>query len=152
EREVDMDVEPFGLIAAEAVGDRLEGGSDGIEIIEAFPEAEVGEVVGAELVAQEGRELLVLLQEGTLEVGTKDMMAMLDLVDDRGQIAARAAIELDPGAKDCRNLVGAEPPQTKLAAALEQLMDGEVALEDEVAAILDLRDGVETCDLGALLL
>ena len=31
-------------------------------------------------------------------------------------------------------LVGAEPPQAELAAALEQLMDREVALEDEVAA------------------
>ena len=56
------------------------------------------------------------------------------------ELAAHAAIE--PGAEDRRDLVGAEPPQAKLAAALEQLMDREAALEDEVAAVLDLRDGV----------
>ena len=69
------------------------------------------------------------------------MMAVLELVDDRGQLAAHAAIE--PRAEDRSDLVGAEPPQAELAAALEQLMDREVALEDEVAAILDLRDGVQ---------
>jgi len=68
-------------------------------------------------------------------------MAVLDLVDDRGQLAAHAAVE--PRAEDGGDLVGAEPPQAELAAALEPFMDGKVALEDEVAAILDLRDGVE---------
>ena len=33
--------------------------------------------------------------------------------------------------------------EADLAAALEQLMDREVALEDEVAAILDLGDRVK---------
>ena len=68
-------------------------------------------------------------------------MAVLDLVDDGGQLAMYAAT--DPRAEDRADLVGAEPPQADLAAALEQLVDGKVALEDEVAAILDLRDGVE---------
>ena len=90
---------------------------------------------------RQGRELLVLLEEGALEVGAEDVMAMLDLVDDRGQLAAHAAME--PHAEDRSDLVGAEPPETKLAAALEQLVDGKVTLEDEVAAVLDLRDGVE---------
>ena len=69
------------------------------------------------------------------------MMAMLDLIDDGGQLAAHPAIE--PHAEDLGDLVGGQPPQAELAAALEQLVDGEVALEDEVAAVLDLRDGVE---------
>ena len=51
------------------------------------------------------------------------MMAVLDLVDDRGQLAAHAAIE--PRAEDRSDLVGAEPPQAEFAAALEQLMDRE---------------------------
>ena len=55
-------------------------------------------------------------------------MAVLDLVDDHGQLAAHAAIE--PRAEDRGDLVGAEPPQAELAAALERLMDGEIALED----------------------
>ena len=47
------------------------------------------------------------------------------------------------GAEDLRHLVGGEPPQAEFAAAFEQLVDREVAPEDEVAAILDLSDGVE---------
>src|SRR6516162_1530422 len=154
EGEVDMNVEPLGLVTGEAVSDRLEGGAHRIEMIKPLLEAEVVEIVGAELVAQEGGELLVLLQESVLEVGAKDVVAVLDLVDDRGQLAAHATIALEPGAEDQSDLVGAEPPQAEFAAALEQLVDGEVAFEDEVAAVLDLRDGVEArqVELGALLL
>ena len=109
ERKVDVDVEPFCLEAGEAVGDRLEGGAYGVEMVEPLLQAKVIEVVGDQLVAQEGRELLVLLQEGVLEVGAEDVMAVLDLVDD--------------------DLVGAEPPQADLAAALEQLVDGKGRLK-----------------------
>ena len=70
-------------------------------------------------------------------------MTVLDLVDDRGQLAAHAAIAIDAGAEDGGDLVGAEPPQAEFAAALEQLVDGKVALEDEVAAILDLGDRIK---------
>src|SRR5208337_4360366 len=73
EREVDVDVEPLGLVTGEAVGDRLEGGAHGIEMIEPLPQTEIIEVVGDQLVAQEGRDLLVLLQEGALEVGAEDV-------------------------------------------------------------------------------
>jgi hypothetical protein len=52
----------------------------------------VVEVVGAELIAQERCELFVLLQEGMLEVGTEDMMAMLNLVDDGGELAGQPAV------------------------------------------------------------
>src|SRR5262249_39650225 len=84
-RKVDMDVEPLGLEAGEVAGDGLEFLPNGLEMIQALLQTEVLEIVGAELVAQEGRELLVLLEEGVLEVGAKDMMAMLDLVDDGGE-------------------------------------------------------------------
>ena len=152
EREVDVDVEPLCLVAGEAVGDRLEGGAHGVEMIEALAQAEVGEVVGDQLVAEEGQELLVLLQEGVLEVGAEDMMAVLDAINDGGQLAVHPAT--DAPAEDRRDLVGSEPPQAEFAAALEQLVDRKVPLEDEVAAILDLRDGVEArqVELGALLL
>src|SRR4029077_19014912 len=97
-----------------------------------------------------GRELFVLFEEGVLEVGAEDVMAVLDAIDDGGQLAAHLAVQ--PGAEDLRDLVGGQPPQAELAAALEQLVDGKVALEDEVAAILDLGDGVEArqVDPGAL--
>src|ERR1700738_2081990 len=75
------------------------------------------------------------------EVGAEDVMAVLDAIDDGGQLAAHVAVQAH--AKDLDDLVGGQPPQAELAAAFEQLVDGEVALEDEVAAILDLGDGVE---------
>ena len=87
ERKVDVNVEPLRLEGGETAGDGLEFLPDRFEIVQALLETEVLEVVGAQLVAQERRELLVLLQEGVLEVGAKDMMAMLDLVDDGGELA-----------------------------------------------------------------
>jgi ABC transporter substrate binding protein len=47
------------------------------------------EIVGAQFVAQEGGKLLVLLQERVLEIGTKDMVTMLDLIDDGGKLAGQ---------------------------------------------------------------
>src|SRR2546430_14891767 len=76
------------------------------------------------------------------------MMAMLDLIDDGGELAAHPAMQT--GAEDRGNLVGGEPPQAEFAAALEQLVDGQVALEDEVAAVLDLRDGIEARQVDLL--
>jgi hypothetical protein len=48
-----------------------------------------------------------------------------------------------PHAEEFRDPVGSESPKANLTAALENLMDRKVALEDEVAAVLDLPDGVE---------
>jgi len=56
----------------------LEALANGIEMVQSLLKTEVGEVVGDQFVAQEGGELFVLLEEGVLEVGAEDMMAMLD--------------------------------------------------------------------------
>ena len=61
QREVDVDVEPLGLVAGETAGDGLKRLADRIEMVQSFPQTEVVEVVGAEFVAQERRELFVLL-------------------------------------------------------------------------------------------
>ena len=68
QREVDVDVEPLRRETGEAAGDGMEGLADGRQVIESLAKAEVGEVVGAQFVAQEGRELLVLFEEGVLEI------------------------------------------------------------------------------------
>src|SRR6516165_1144120 len=86
-----------------------------------------------------------------LEIGTEDMVTVLDAVDDGGEFAAHPAVH--PGAEDCGDLVAGESPQTDLAAAVEQFVDGKVPLEDEVAAVFDLGDRVEArkTEPGALL-
>src|SRR5262244_2515706 len=90
---------------------------------------------------REGRELFVLLQEGVLEVGAEDMMTVLDAIDDGGELALHPTAHVC--AKDLGDPVSRQPPQAEFAAAFKQLVDREVALEDEVAAVLDLGDRVK---------
>src|SRR6266581_9628341 len=101
-------------------------------MLQTFLDPEVGEVVGAELVAQEGGELLVLLEEAVLPIGAEDVMAMLNLLHGGVQLASQPAGQ--PRAEDFRNLVGGEAPQPQLITALEQAVNGEMAFENEVAA------------------
>ena len=55
-----MDIEALGLETGKTVGDGLETLPHCIEMIEPFLQAEVAQIVGAELVAQEAGELLIL--------------------------------------------------------------------------------------------
>src|SRR5437016_7484161 len=103
-----------------------------------------------QFVAQEGGELFVLLEEGVLEVGAEDMMAMLDAIDDGGQLAAHPAVQAS--AEDFGDLVAGQPPQAEFAAAFEEFVEGKVALEDEVAAILNLGDRVKARELELIAL
>jgi hypothetical protein len=68
-------------------------------------------------------------------------MAMFDLIENGGQLAAQPLME--PDAEDLTDAVGGEAPQADLAAALEDLVDGKVTFENEIATVLNLGDGVE---------
>src|ERR1700746_1448558 len=125
ERKVDVDMEQLRLEAGEPVGDGLERLTDRIEMVQPFLETEVGEVVGAEFVAQKGREFLILLEEGALEVGAEDMMAMLDLIDDGGELAAVPAVQA--GAEDLGNLVCGGPPQAAVPTLRQYLLGGRMS-------------------------
>jgi hypothetical protein len=52
-----------------------------------------------------------LFEEGVLEIGTEDMVAVLDAVDDGGEFATHPAVHT--GAEDGGDLVAGEPPQTQ---------------------------------------
>ena len=123
QREVDMDIEPLCLEAGETGGDGLEARAHGVQMLQSLLETEIGEIVGDQLVAQTGGELFVLLEEGILEVGAEHVMAVLDAVDDGGELAVHPA--MNARAEDLGDLVGRQPPQTELAAAFEQLVDRE---------------------------
>jgi hypothetical protein len=73
--------------AGEAVVDGLEALPHGVEMVEAFAQAEVAQIVGAELGAEEAGELLILPQQSVLPVGAEDVMAVLDLLDQRQSAA-----------------------------------------------------------------
>jgi hypothetical protein len=68
------------------------------------------------------------------EVGPEDMMAVFDLL----QRGVELPLELlgDAAAEDFADLVGGESPQPDLAGALEDPVNGEAALEDEIAAVM----------------
>ena len=89
QREVDVDVQPLRLEAGETIGDRQELGAHGVQVLQAFPETKVAEVIGAKFIAQQGAELLVLLEERVLPVGAEDMVTVFDLIDDGAQFAAQ---------------------------------------------------------------
>ena len=82
-----------------------------------------------------------ILEERVLPVSAEHMMTMLNLVDDSAELAAQLLGQAH--AKEFGDAVGAQSPKADLAAALENLVDWKVALKDEVAAVLDLPDGVE---------
>src|SRR5467141_2780939 len=104
QRKVDVDIEPLRLEAGKAIGDGLETLADGIEMVQSLFEPEVGEVVGDQLVAQEGGEL----SEGVLEVGAEDVMTVLNAIDDGGQLAAHPAVQT--GAEDLGDFVCSQAP------------------------------------------
>jgi hypothetical protein len=63
-------------------------------------------------------------------VGAEDIMTMLNLIDDSAKLTAQLLSQ--PHAKEFRDAVGSQSPKADLAAALENLVDREVALEDGI--------------------
>src|SRR5512140_1025818 len=136
-----MDVEPLGLAIGETVGNGLESFTHSIQVSETLLQSEVAQIVGDQFIAQEPGELFILLKEGVFPIGSEDVMPMLDLLDDRRQFAADSLIE--PDTEDFADAMGRQTPEPEFTTSLEDFVDGKVALEDEVAAVLDLRDGVK---------
>src|SRR6266545_1623659 len=79
------------------------------------------------------------------EVGPEDMMAVLDLL--QGGVEFALQLLGDATAEDLRDLVGRQSPESNLAGAFEDPVNGGVALEDEIAAVLDLVDGVKAAEI-----
>src|ERR1035438_10019632 len=112
-----MHVQPLGLESGESAGHREELFAHRGEMVQPLLQTEVGQVIGAGLVAQIGRELLVLLDEGVAIVGAEDVMAMLDLLDDRVQLALQFFGDALP--EDLGDLVGRHAPHADFTAAFE---------------------------------
>src|SRR4029453_8737158 len=137
-----MDIEALRLETGKAVGDDLESFPHGVQMIEPFLQAEVTEVVGAKFVAQETRELFVLLEKGVLPKGAEDMVALFDLINHGCEFPVQSPVQ--PDAEDLADAVRRQAPQADFAASLKDLMNRKVPFENEIPAVLDLRNGVET--------
>src|SRR5271170_5005516 len=136
-----MNVEALSLEAGETIRNGFEPFADGPEMIESLLQAEVAQVVGTEFVAQVTGELFVLFEKGVLPVGAEDVMAVFDLIDDGGQFPVQPLAK--PGAENLADAIGCQTPQADFAASLEDPVNGKVAFENEIPAVLDLSDGVE---------
>ncbi|MBK6971630.1 MAG: hypothetical protein IPH26_01255 [Sterolibacteriaceae bacterium] len=101
-------VEAAGLKGGEALGEAEELLARVSQVFEPLPQAEVGQIVRADLVAQEGGELLILLDEGVLPIGAKDVMPVFDLLE--GGVELAAQLLGDTRAEDLRDLVGRQSP------------------------------------------
>src|SRR5215475_3978868 len=77
-------------------------------------------------------------------------MAVFDLIDGGEKLAL--VVTLNAGAEHLGDLVGGQSPQAKLTASLEQLVDGKVALEDKIEAVLDLTDRIAAREFDQLAL
>ena len=135
-----MDVEPLRLGGGEAVGDGEKLLAHRPEMLEAFFQLEVGKVIGAELVAQEHGELLVLPEKGMLAIDPEDMMSLRHLLEDGVQLPL-----VPPGqaqTEELGDLVGGQLPEAELAGPLEERVDRETPLEDEIATVFDLLEEI----------
>ena len=133
-----MDVEALGLETGEAIGNGFEPFTDGPEMVQPFLQTEVPEVIGAEFIAQIAGELFVLFEKGVLPVSAEDVMAVLDLIDDGGESPVQPLAK--PDTEDLADAVGRQTPKAEFAASLEDPVNGEVAFENEIAAVLNLSD------------
>jgi hypothetical protein len=91
---VDVHVEGLRLEGGKAIGNDLESGAHGVEMIEAFLETKVTQIVGTKFIAQVAGKLFVLFEKSVLPVGAEDVMAMFDLIENGGQLSAQPLIVL----------------------------------------------------------
>jgi hypothetical protein len=72
-------------------------------------------------------------------------MAMVEFFEHAVELAAEPSGDAHP--EDAGNFVGGQAEQSHFAGVLKDLVDREVPLEDEVAAVSDLVDGVVTAQV-----
>ena len=87
-------------------------------MIEAFLQTKVAQIVGAEFIAQVARELFVLFEKGVLPIGAEDVMAMLDLIEDGGQLSRSLLFSRTPKISLMRLAVRRHKPISQLRSKI----------------------------------
>src|SRR5262249_18097731 len=144
----DMHVEGLSLESSETIGDLTEHLAHRRQVIERFLQMKVREVVAAHFASEESEKLLVLLNKGVLEIGSQDMITMLDPLQGRVYFALK--LLANPLTEELRDFVSGQKQKPQLAVALKEDSDGDVALKDEVAAGLVWCDRVEAINVDCL--
>jgi S1-C subfamily serine protease len=145
---VDVHVQGLRFEAGKSICDGYEFAAQGFQVLQPLVQAQILHPVYADFHAQEGAEFFVHAAYEVLAVDAHHVMAMVELFEHAVQLAAQPFG--DAHAEDVSHLVGGEAEQPHFAGMLEDPVDGEVPLEDEVAAIFDLIDGVVTLQVDGL--
>jgi hypothetical protein len=135
----------LALKAGEAISNNLKLLAHSFEILQTLSQTQISEVIGAELVAQEGGELFVLLDKRVFEVGAEYVMPVIDAFEGGVKFAAHPfgqALTEDLG-----DFAAGHAPQTELAGTFEDFADREVPFEDEIPAIFDLGQSVKAAQV-----
>src|SRR4029453_11800138 len=146
--EVDMHVEGLSLESRVTVRNLTENLTHPGEVIERFLQMKVSEVVAAHFASEESEKLLVLFDKGVLEVGSQDVMTVLDSL--QGRIKLALEFFADALTEELRDFVSGQKQKPQLAGALEEVSNGKVTPKDKVAAVLNLTDGVEAMKVHRL--
>src|SRR3974377_283876 len=140
QRKIEMDVERGCLKASKPVIHRMEGLFHLGQTLQGLFEMKVGKVVAAGFDTEERPELLVLFDEGMLTIGPEHVMALLDAIEGRMELAGKSTGNAVP--EELGDGVGRNRGESEFTGALEQAVDGEVTVEDQIAAPLHLGDEV----------
>jgi hypothetical protein len=83
-----------------------------------------------------------LAQQSVFEIHPENVMAMFDLLDHGREFAAEFLGQ--PYAEDLADAVGGQTPPADFATPLEDFYGWGVALKDEIAAVFDRGDSVDS--------
>jgi hypothetical protein len=136
QREVDMHIEEVRLDARQAIGHGDQLLAKRRQLLQSLVQAEILEPVDANLDPQERAELLVGARHEALAVDAEDVMAMVEFLQHRVQVAAEPPVLAY--AEDLGDDVGCQPEHPQLTGALEDLVDRKMTAEHEIPTVLHL--------------
>jgi len=130
------------------VVDRREGATQDRQVVDALPDAVVGDVVGRRLGARDQVIAHVLLDEAIAIMAADDRVREVHVLDFGLQLAA---IELaDLAAKDRGDLVGLADASIGIDEPLAEPVESGAAMEDEIVAELGLGEEESMLATGLL--
>ncbi len=141
-RKVHVNVEGLSLEGGKSIGYRHEGVAHSGQVVQAFLEGEVLEVIGTQLVAKKGLKLLILSEEGVLQISPQHVVAVIETLQSRIEFSSQSFGHTLT--EDFRDFVCRQRQQPQLTGSLEDLVDGKLSAEDKVSAVLYLTDGIES--------
>jgi hypothetical protein len=116
-----------------------------LQILQALVETEIFHPVDTDLDPQKGAELLVHTAHEVFAVDAHHMMAVVKLFEHAVELTAQPFGDAHP--EDVGDLIGGQAEESHFAGMLKNLVDREVPLENEIAAVFDLIDGVPTAQV-----